>query len=547
MSAAVSAWNPPAGAIGADRLLARITSGPGGHLSLSIYETARLVRLAPWLWGHHARIDYLMARQQRDGTWGGPGLYALVPTLSATEALLRLACAQDRPSIRAERRTDAADLLATAAERGLQALHHLLGGSASARLPDTLGADTLVPYLIGEINRRLCRCDRPQAAHRRLRRQPPLPAPHPDPASTTPAPRQAAPPRIPGTQAMAGHLLEASGEMGDGVHLPSPGDGLVAGSPAATAAWIARRGGDARAPRCAHRLDHVARRHGGPVSSLWTAAEFDQAQVVAALARGGLAGAVPPTVRDALRRSIARGATGLALGLPGDCETTSTMLYALNALHARTPLELLEGFETATHFQRWPGEPLPSTVTNAHVLEAVGSHIALHPQQRPRYAPTIAKVARWLYSRQNRDGHWDDPWHASPYYATHCAAVALGRYGDASGNAAVARAVQWVHSTQRPDGSWGIWNGTAEETACALQTIMAAPHHVSPAPLVRGATALQRLTSAGGDHPPLWRGKELCAPTAIIDAVIVAARHRLRTRPQPGDRAHDATRTASLA
>ncbi|GAA2443778.1 hypothetical protein GCM10010191_70510 [Actinomadura vinacea] len=529
MRAAVSALDPAAEATDADRLLARITAGPGGHLSLSIYETARLVRLAPWVWGHHARIDYLMARQQRDGAWGGPGIDALVPTLSATEALLHLACAQDRPSIHAESRTDAADLLAAAADRGLRALRDLLG-APSRRPPSTLGAGTLVPHLIGEINRRLCRCERPQAAHRRLERHSPLPAPHQAPARPAFSPGEPAPSRASGPRPAAGHLLEATGEADRGAAALHPVDGAVGGSPAATAAWVARRRADERAPACARWLDHFARRHGGPVPSLWAAAEFEQAQVVAALARGGLAAAVPPALRNRIRRSVARGATGPAPGLPSACETTSTMLYALTTLREDVPIEILQRFETATHFQGWHGESLPSTAANAHALEAFGSHIALHPHRRARHAPAIAKITRWLRGHQRHSGHWDDPWHVSPYYATYCAVLALSRYGDDDEDAAVTRAIRWVHTTQRPDGSWGVWNGTAEETAYALHTVLAAPYQASPVTLVKGAAALRRLSSTGGDHPPLWRGKDLCAPSAVIDAVILTATHRLRTR-----------------
>jgi halimadienyl-diphosphate synthase len=76
------------------RLLARLTDDPWGGLSPSVYETGRLVALAPWLQGHDARIRYLLDTQHADGTWGGPGEYALVPTLSAVDAL------QEHPAAR---------------------------------------------------------------------------------------------------------------------------------------------------------------------------------------------------------------------------------------------------------------------------------------------------------------------------------------------------------------------------------------------------------------------------------------------------------------
>lgn len=68
---------------------------PWGTVSPSVYETGRLVSLAPWLVGHPERVRFLLNGQQSDGRWGGPEGYALVPTLSATEALL---CAVSRGS-----------------------------------------------------------------------------------------------------------------------------------------------------------------------------------------------------------------------------------------------------------------------------------------------------------------------------------------------------------------------------------------------------------------------------------------------------------------
>jgi halimadienyl-diphosphate synthase len=65
-------------------LLAEVADEPSGHTSPSIYESGRLVTLAPWLTGHGDRIEYLLSRQRLDGGWGPPDGYALVPTLSAT-------------------------------------------------------------------------------------------------------------------------------------------------------------------------------------------------------------------------------------------------------------------------------------------------------------------------------------------------------------------------------------------------------------------------------------------------------------------------------
>jgi hypothetical protein len=74
----------------AQDLVDGLLSEPWGSVSPSVYETARVVALAPWLKGHAERVEYLIETQRPDGRWGPdhhPG-YALVPTLSSVEALL---------------------------------------------------------------------------------------------------------------------------------------------------------------------------------------------------------------------------------------------------------------------------------------------------------------------------------------------------------------------------------------------------------------------------------------------------------------------------
>ncbi|MFD0472314.1 hypothetical protein ACFQ0B_31455 [Nonomuraea thailandensis] len=75
----------------AGALVATLMSTPWGQVSASVYETGRLVTLAPWLIGHRERVHYLLRTQRPDGSWGAPDGYGLVPTLSATEALLTVA------------------------------------------------------------------------------------------------------------------------------------------------------------------------------------------------------------------------------------------------------------------------------------------------------------------------------------------------------------------------------------------------------------------------------------------------------------------------
>ncbi|MGI5200491.1 hypothetical protein ACQEU6_02645 [Spirillospora sp. CA-108201] len=560
----------------AGRLLEQVTAGTGRPLSASVYETARLVRLAPWVWGHHGRVDYLMALQGRDGAWGGPGGYALVPTLSATEALLHLALARDRPAIRADSATDAADLLATAADRGLQALRSMLGEGARPRPPvqaRTVGSDILVPHLVKELNGTLRQGDPRSAAYRRLKHHTFAPFSWPSPPSLPScrcsSPRGCGRPArhqdgAVGARAMADQaappdhrsplpncrIFEATGALADAApdgmasgmvdgasgEVPA-GGGLVGGSPAATAAWLAGRPAAERDSNHTCSLEEVARRYGGPVPGSWPATEFEQGHVVAALARAGLGSAVPRELRERLWRWVSR-STAVGCGPREACAARSAAVHALGELGARLPSRTVRLCATVTWARCGPGEPVPSPVATAHTLEAVGAHAAAVPGQRLRWTSAIIKITRWLCENQHPGGHWEDPGHASPYYATSYVTMAMSRHGDRTGISAAARAGRWIRGTQRPDGSWGVWGGTAEETAYALQALLALPHDRSSAAgsaaaLTRGAAALRRLAATETGRPPLWHGKDLYAPVAIIDAVILSVNRRLVARSWP--------------
>ena len=124
------------------RILADSATDPYGGFSPSIYETARLVTFAPALAGHEGRMAFLLAEQREDGGWGRPDSYGLLPSLSATEALLT------------ELRRTGDLALGLAAGRGLQALYSRLS-AADFTLPDTVAVEILVPGLIADINTQL--------------------------------------------------------------------------------------------------------------------------------------------------------------------------------------------------------------------------------------------------------------------------------------------------------------------------------------------------------------------------------------------------------
>lgn len=560
----------PAGVSPQD-LLAEIAVDPMGQVTASVYETARLVASAPWLSGHRRRIEFLIRGQNPDGTWGGPGPYVLVPTLSAVEALLTVVSAARH----GERAVSGHSDVAGAVHRGLHALFARLDPQSRAVLPDTIGAEFLIPWLVGEINRHLDALEKHPV--------PGLDAWHgsgrlhtPDGWDSAPLDRlrhaagqgHTLPPKV-------WHSLEALG--GAAVQAPQvrPVGGAVGCSPAATAAWLGAGDGDGAGTerrRAIEYLHTVQARHDGPVPGVTPIGVFERAWVLSALAEA-FPGTTPPReLGHSLHAAFGDLGVPAGAGLPPDSDDTAGALHALALIGRPRSPECLWAYESDTHFRCFTAERTPSTSTNAHILMAFGDHEA-GAADRARYRRAIGKISQWLHGQQRPDGSWIDKWHASPYYATVCSVSALARHGDASSAVALRAATEWVLGTQRHDGSWGLWSGTSEETAYAMQTLLRAPGRDDGAvrhAVLRGDAFLAAQDDAahrdhdgpsdhdapdasdasGGRHghdrhgehdghghrgdtrryPPLWHDKDLYAPVAVIRAETLAARTLTRTR-----------------
>ena len=541
----------------AQELVDAMEERPWGASSPSVYETGRLVSLAPWLTGHGERLRFLLSEQRPDGGWGLPDDgYALVPTLSATEALL--SALGTGPSPEGPRVTAVADV-ARAAGRGLGRLSEWLVPGRVLDMPDMPAIEHIAPHLIERINARL---DSPAigpipglghwtSPDRRLR----------SPAGMTgellPVVRELLERGDP-IPAKLCHALEIAGESARGTASVVPGhSGTVGASPAATAAWLGhddRPHDDARA-RARRYLEAGAARLGGPVPVATPITEFERGWVLSWLARAGVPVAAPPRLTAELRSVLGPAGTGGGEGLPPDADTSSGALYALSFLgHPYAP-DLLWQYELDTYFCTWRGENGRSVTTNAHVLEAFGHFLettgggaAAH-----RYRASMIKVTSWLCERQEADGSWRDRWHASPYYATCCATLAMERFGPGTGHArTVERAVRWVLDSQRADGAWGRWDGTIEETAYAVHILLLAGSAREPLrdeslrAAARGGAFIRSALASGNaadamnepqtigqmlsncNNPPLWHDKDTYLPTTIVSAVTLAALALLR-------------------
>ncbi|MGC4750077.1 prenyltransferase [Micromonospora sp. DT201] len=504
-------------AASARELLGAMVLEPAGRVTPSVYETGRVVADAPWLTGHDRRLRYLLDAQRSDGGWGGVSGYAVVPTVSAVEALLGTLRRTQAP---------APTGLAAATGRGLGALTDWL--SRGTALPDTPAADLIVPALVERINDHLtffaARDDRgftggvralPSVDRRRLDAVLALVG------SGRPVPQKLL------------HAFEVLGPLARRHSGVSPVAGAIGASPAATAAWIGDPATPGADPEALAYLRTAVGPLDGPVPCCTPITVFERAWVLSSLARAGVPVRPAPKLIAELAAALGPQGTATGPGLPADADTTSVTLYALARLgHPVDPASLLH-FDLGSHFCTWQGEDGRSVTTNAHVLEALGWHARHTSAGASRYGGRAAALAGWLSDEQQPDGSWADRWHASPYYATSCVVTALDRYAPANtAGSAVDRAVDWLVATQRADGAWGRWAGTAEETAYALHVLLGVRRPARPGVPEAIGRGLQHLSEVDDQQvdTPLWHDKDLYAPVLIVRAAVLAARQLAMAR-----------------
>ncbi|HEU5109564.1 MAG TPA: prenyltransferase, partial [Micromonosporaceae bacterium] len=227
----------------AGALLTETAGDPFGDFSPSVYETARVVRYAPSLPGHSERLRFLLGRQRPAGEWNDPPEYALLPTLSATEALLfTIVC----PRIAANPAG-----ISDSVNRGLRRLFGWLDNGPAPDLPDTVAVEYAVPGLIAAINERLAAGLPPALAAWRGRRLAAHPAAGPEPLEALRRDTAGGT----GPPATLVHSLEIFGAAARGAPGVRPRAGTVGCSPAATAAWLGDAAVRARRHPCVSYLE----------------------------------------------------------------------------------------------------------------------------------------------------------------------------------------------------------------------------------------------------------------------------------------------------
>jgi len=183
---------------------------------------------------------------------------------------------------------------------------------------------------------------------------------------------------------------------------------------------------------------------------------------------------------------------------------------------------IFESYYTGNHFVTYGFEETESSITtNLHILDFLKEYSNF--QQVREVEEHILQFVR----REMRyPGYWVDKWHASIYYPTSHAVIALSHVD----NALASKAVQWILETQNENGMWGCEKGSIEETAYAVQALLHYHMNVERIDLGLVARAVRHLFAIDmGEWPEFWVAKGLYVPTNIVRSAVVSALNMYNT------------------
>lgn len=466
-----------------------------GYMSSSAYDTAWLARLgeiSPDL--SEPALEWLRANQLPDGSWGAADLEyhheRLICTISAINALARCGSSGDAARV----------------ERGKATLGRWMSGFVNDFAGATIGFEMLIPTLLDEaktlglINGNVNNLLYEYAAQRTVK--------------LARLPHNAINRQV--TVAFSSEFVGVNSMGLLDLDSLQEKNGSVAYSPAATAFFAMHaRPGDAAALQY---LRGVAHEGGAPNNTpidvfeiAWTLWNISQIGLLddelIALAQPHL---------DVLEAAWLEGeGVGACSGFSLiDGDDTALTTEVLGRFGRSVDLRAIERYESDGHFICFPMEANASISTNIHILGALRAS-----DYGPGH-PAVQKVLHFLYHSRRDHTYWFDKWHASPYYPTSHAVIALLGLEDSMAG----RAIQWIINTQAQDGSWGFFIPTAEETGYCMQALMAwkrSGHQVPEEVIERGSQWLARHSEP--PYPMLWIGKSLYSPREVIRGAILSA------------------------
>lgn len=477
------------------------------RISPSLYDTAWLVRLDGGGKSAASLLDWLLENQHEDGSWGAAIRYyhhdRMICTLMASVALA------EQP------RSPRIALALQQAETYLWQHAHMLFRDPA--LTELVGFELIFPTLMREARR--------LGLH--------LPTHNYGITEIKNEKLRIIPPEMLFSRDLTTvHSLEFLGLDidADALHGAVFENGSLGNSPATTAYYLlaCRRQGERPIPAAREYLERVEEKY-RPVcylfpfrnfETLWVLNNFAlvDAELVAEELRAG-------GHLQALQTGIERGGIGLddEFGIAdADCTSVAYSLLGTAGL-APNPGALMR-FEVPGQalFRTYDFERNPSISTNIHALEAL-RRLPDYPNRKA----LIENIEEMLIKSRRFRLFWTDKWHASPFYATAYALIALLNGSDVC-RQACADSVDWLVHAQRADGSWGFFDrGTVEETAYAMLALqLAFRHGAVPADILRrGAAyllAYQDPENGPQSYVPLWLGKCLYAPNDIIRSAVLS-------------------------
>lgn len=443
-------------------------------------------------------LQTLIGRQREDGSWGGaaPNVYdRLISTLAVVTLLARHGDRQeDRRAVRAGQR---------------YVWHHM--GNLQHMDDATVGFEMIVPTLLRDAHDLGLQLPYGFLSRMEAERRAKL--------ALLPMDRLFA------SRTTALFSLEAfdreSVDVGSVSRLLSE-DGSVAGSPSATACFLAHAPEWREDfPESARYIESLVRRYGSGLPAVAPYDLFATSWVLHNLHHGNLAGGREEALRphlDLLKRCWdPEGGVGASDNAIPDSDDTAMLLLALSRAGYEVDGSVLLRYEREGCFAVFGHERHPSISANLHILEAL--------ETLPEGARARArdKILDYVMNARKHGALWHDKWHASAYYPTSQAVLALTPHLPRE----LRGSVDWLLFMQRPDGGWGQYGTTAEETALALISLLHYHRNVEDLPhdaMHRAAAyLLDRENPFRMETPELWIAKTLYAPTYIIRSSVLAA------------------------
>ncbi len=301
-------------------------------------------------------------------------------------------------------------------------------------------------------------------------------------------------------------------------------NGSMLASPSATASLMSQfPDWRERYPTSASYLEDLLSHHGAGLPAIAPYDVFSRAWMLYYLQYGELlndGGDLLQPHYDHLLRGWQpeEGGIGFSSLIFPDSDDTAAVLLAFSRAGWEADGSCLLSYEREENFAVYDYELDPSVSANLNILEA------LHTLPETDRARARDKILAYLFRARRHGSFWSDKWHCSDYYPTSKALMAMSPH---VAQEEMEDTLRWLLFTQRESGAWGQYMPTSEETAYVLLALLNYHRTVRPLsqePLRRAAEYLiANEHPFKGDYPELWITKVLYSPTFVIRCAILAA------------------------